>query len=302
MSLTLAAFHIVARAARRGLLVLDDEDARTLISLIRTAANRFNLRILSACVMLTHYHLLVRAAREALSEAMQFINYMYTMYFNEKHGGSGHVLEAPYRAFPKDSWPLILACSRYISLNPLVTVPDIEQLPAFHWSTLPALIGKTYLDWLDLEVLNRIDPDPVAAASKYWAYVKAGEGGFRLGAKAAEARRIGWRVRFEWTQDGVQLAAAYAHWMLQEIKVSLPGAPRSIREFTVNELALYAASRVGVGSIRQVSSIMGIPSSSGHLTVRRLEALASKAVDVSGFFDRMVHSALGGNLGQLCQA
>jgi len=296
------AFHVIARAARRGLLILDDADAKTLISLLRSAALRFPIRILCACLMLTHYHLLIRGSKAVLAEAMKFIDYMYTMYFNDRHGGSGHLLEAPYKAFPKPGWEMILACSRYISLNPLATVTTIDQLPGYPWSTLPAYMGRTYFDWLDLEILQRIDPDPVAAAAKYWDFVKAGEAGFHLASKGLRMLRDERRVRLERADERMQLAATYVYWLEEEIRTSLPGAPDALRGFKPEELALFAASQAGVGSVRLLSTLLGLPSSSGHRAVKTLAELQRASPRMSGFFDMITRAAFSGKLGHLCEA
>lgn len=52
----------------------------------------------SACIMSTHFHLVVRAeSDEALAKFMQRLMASYSIYFRAKYGGEGPLFNGPYR-------------------------------------------------------------------------------------------------------------------------------------------------------------------------------------------------------------
>jgi REP element-mobilizing transposase RayT len=271
------AFHIVVRAARRGLLAADALDVRNIVSLVRTASQRYPIRVLALCVMATHYHLLLLAERAAIAAAEKFLNYMYTVYFNARHGTTGHLLEAPYRAFVKPTQEAMLSCARYIHLNPLDAVSAPDLIFTVEGSTLGAYTGEENLDWLDLRLLQAFDKDPVLARLKYRNHVLDGVDGFRRAREASRYARGGRRVRFEWTEEGLQLLATYANWLARAIERAKSDAPAVLRPYGTSELALFAASQAGLGSVRRISTVLGFKSTEGNRIVKELAAVTAES-------------------------
>ena len=69
--------------------------------------------------MSNHVHLLLATPRGILSKMMQPFQTSYTVYFNKRHGRSGHVFEQRYKAMVVDKDNYLLEVSRYIHLNPV---------------------------------------------------------------------------------------------------------------------------------------------------------------------------------------
>jgi putative transposase len=84
-------WHVTTRGVERRQVYLDVGDGRAFLTELWQAVERFELRALALCLMPNHYHLVVEAARDALSSALHRVNGRYAQSFNVKHGRSGHL-------------------------------------------------------------------------------------------------------------------------------------------------------------------------------------------------------------------
>jgi putative transposase len=66
-----------------------------------------------------HYHLLLELMEANLSRAAQWLNLSYSMWFNQRHERSGHLLQGRFKSVVvnREEWGLEL--SRYLHLNPV---------------------------------------------------------------------------------------------------------------------------------------------------------------------------------------
>jgi len=73
-----------------------------------------------------------------------------TRYVNRLEKRSGTLWEGRYRSSPIGAADYLLACCRYVELNPLRAglVDDPENYP---WSSCPVKTGRKEQDWLDLD-------------------------------------------------------------------------------------------------------------------------------------------------------
>jgi hypothetical protein len=56
-----------------------------------------------------------------LSRAVQWLNVSYSVWFNRRHGRSGHLFQGRYKSVILDAEQWALGLSRYIHLNPVRT-------------------------------------------------------------------------------------------------------------------------------------------------------------------------------------
>src|SRR4029434_6763785 len=80
---------------------------------------RFRLQVFAYVMMNNHYHLLLSAPELNLSQAMQWFQTSYSMWFNRKHGRVGPLFQGRFHAVIVE--PNAFACelSRYVHLNPV---------------------------------------------------------------------------------------------------------------------------------------------------------------------------------------
>ncbi len=87
------------------------------------------------CLMTNHVHLLITPFTEgALSALMQNLGQRYVQYFNRRYERTGTLWEGRYRSCIAESARYVLACYRYIELNPVRA--GLTDLPEnYLWSS-----------------------------------------------------------------------------------------------------------------------------------------------------------------------
>jgi putative transposase len=115
------AYHVTARAVGDELIVVSAFDCFQLLALLRDVTRRIGWTVAAWCFMHTHYHLIVRADREArIAEAMHRLNGIYAREFNLRHHRRGHLFAERYAQTPiEDERHLAAACD-YVLRNPVV--------------------------------------------------------------------------------------------------------------------------------------------------------------------------------------
>jgi REP element-mobilizing transposase RayT len=64
-------------------------------------------------------YLVLETPRVNLGKFMHRLQTAYTIYFNKRHGQSGHLIQGRYGAVLVDKDEYILKLSRYVHLNPV---------------------------------------------------------------------------------------------------------------------------------------------------------------------------------------
>jgi REP-associated tyrosine transposase len=129
------AYHLIQRGNNRCAVFRAVRDYRMFLSCLNQAARDNNVLIHAFALMTTHTHLLVTPARHGVvPRMMQAVGRRYVRYFNRRHNRTGGLWEGRYRAFPVVDDEQLLACMRYIDLNPVRG--GIVKLPEeYEWST-----------------------------------------------------------------------------------------------------------------------------------------------------------------------
>jgi putative transposase len=92
-------------------------------------------------LMTNHVHLLVSTeVAGAVSRMMQALGRRYVRAFNARHGRTGTLWEGRYKSCLVDSDPYLLACLRYIELNP-VRAAMVAQPWDYRWSSVHGHLG-----------------------------------------------------------------------------------------------------------------------------------------------------------------
>jgi REP element-mobilizing transposase RayT len=84
-------FHATARGAGQIAIYGDDDDRLFFLALMAEAVRRFDWITHAFCLMTNHYHLVLEATRENLSNGFQLLNGDYAQGFNAKHSRWGHL-------------------------------------------------------------------------------------------------------------------------------------------------------------------------------------------------------------------
>ena len=98
--------HLIQRGHNRQPIVLDDEDRRQFLALLREAAVNQRVALHAYVLMDNHLHLLATPETpEGLSRMMQSLGRRYVAAFNQRHGRSGTDSSPPPAGTVPDSAP-----------------------------------------------------------------------------------------------------------------------------------------------------------------------------------------------------
>jgi len=192
-------YHLTARGIERRRIFTDDRDYEHFCELLAQLGERFAVRLHGYVLMANHYHLLIETTQANLSQAMQWLNISYSVWFNRRHRRCGPLFQGRFKAIIFDPQPGALALSRYVHLNPvrirslglhkaaqksqgagLGAKPDpqiiasLAVLRHFRWSSYPAYAKwKNPPPWLQIqEVLSYLGRGKGDAQHAYRSYVE----------------------------------------------------------------------------------------------------------------------------------
>jgi putative transposase len=129
--------HITVRGNDRQDIFRCDADRYFFRSTLKEACVQHGVVLHSYVFMTNHVHLLgTGATASSVPKAMQCIGRRYVGYFNSRHGRTGTLWEGRYRATLVDTDCYLLACQRYIDMNPvragLVAHPSEYAWSSYH--------------------------------------------------------------------------------------------------------------------------------------------------------------------------
>lgn len=127
--------HVIQRGNSRQAVFFCDDDYRAYLAWLREGAARHGCAIHAYVLMTNHVHLLVTPkGKFAVSQMMQALGRRYVYYVNHRYGRSGTLWEGRYRSSLVDSEAYLLACMRYIELNP-VRAGMVTHPAEYQWSS-----------------------------------------------------------------------------------------------------------------------------------------------------------------------
>ena len=145
-----AVYHVICRGNNRQVIFRDDADRKRYLEKLSLYCQEKNVDLLSYCLLSNHVHLLVETPEGNLSKMMQAFQTSYTVYFNTRHGRTGHVFEQRYKARVVDKDNYLIQVSRYIHLNP-VSARIVERPQDFRWSSYGSYLKGNGLTGLKTE-------------------------------------------------------------------------------------------------------------------------------------------------------
>ena len=133
--------HIVLRGNNRQAIFHSDLDREHLLGILKEVSVQSRVAVHAFVLMDNHLHLLATPpTAEALSRMMQSLGRRYVGWFNARHGRTGTLWEGRFRAGAVEGDRHLLACIRYIELNPVRAglVTDAADWP---WSSVRHHLG-----------------------------------------------------------------------------------------------------------------------------------------------------------------
>lgn len=127
--------HVVQRGNNRQVCFFSDDDYLFFLDCLDRAAKRYRCDIHAYVLMTNHFHLLLTAELETgLSLFMKLLEQRYVQYVNRTYRRTGPLWDGRFRSSLVQSESYILACYRYIELNP-VRAGMVKDPSEHRWSS-----------------------------------------------------------------------------------------------------------------------------------------------------------------------
>jgi REP element-mobilizing transposase RayT len=112
-------FHLYVHASDTRFLFITDDDRVIFLVMLTTVFGHYELCPIAYTLMGNHYHLILYAPDERISDAMQQLHTFYSRAHNKRHERSAHLFRAHFGAREITSARQLLAAARYIARNPV---------------------------------------------------------------------------------------------------------------------------------------------------------------------------------------
>lgn len=112
--------HVIQRGNNRGVTFVAEEDYAFYLECLEDASVRSGCAVHAYVLMTNHVHLLVTPdSADGVGRMMQSLGRRYVRYFNHVQQRTGTLWEGRYRATLVEAASYVLACCRYIEMNPV---------------------------------------------------------------------------------------------------------------------------------------------------------------------------------------
>lgn len=148
-------WHVFNRGIARRTMFETSADIRYFLSLLAWCVRAGLIEVHAYAILPTHFHLLVRSRSGRLSEAMQWIQDLYSRRFNRTRRRDGPLVRGRFGARRVDTPLHFEALVRYIDLNP-VEARIAETATTYPWGSAAAYAGGRRPPWLETSVIDSL--------------------------------------------------------------------------------------------------------------------------------------------------
>ena len=114
------AVHVIQRGVNRVPCFRLDADYLVYLSHLRCLSAKYGCAVHAYCLMTNHVHLLLTPdSAHSCTSLMRDLGRRYVPYFNSRHERTGTLWEGRFRSCIAESARYVLACYRYVELNPV---------------------------------------------------------------------------------------------------------------------------------------------------------------------------------------
>ncbi|NJM10005.1 MAG: transposase [Bdellovibrionaceae bacterium] len=145
--------HVVQRGHNRQAVFAEEADYRYYLEALETFKQVYDVKVFGFCLMTNHVHLILQPG-EAIADLGQLMKRLagrQTRFVNRKESRSGTLWEGRYKSSPIDTDAYLLACCRYVELNP-VRAGMTDTPSGYPWSSYQWHAGESgEYSWLDAD-------------------------------------------------------------------------------------------------------------------------------------------------------
>lgn len=167
--------HVLQRGNNRAPVFSEMQDYNVFLGQLRECLTRSSCQLHAYVLMTNHFHFMVTPTLDSgISRLMHLLGAKYVRYYNDRHERVGTLWQGRYKAAIVNSDAYILACMRYIELNP-VRAGMVERPGDYQWSSYRANAGERNDSLLTAHSLyEALSRDSFARGREYAKWVAAG--------------------------------------------------------------------------------------------------------------------------------
>jgi putative transposase len=130
--------HVVQRGNNRAACFRAKSDCQAYLRFLHQLSEKRACAVHAYCLMTNHVHLLITpATTDGCADLMRDLGQRYVQYFNRAYERTGTLWEGRFRSCVAESARYVLACYRYIELNP-VRAGIVMHPRDYAWSSYQA--------------------------------------------------------------------------------------------------------------------------------------------------------------------
>lgn len=160
--------HVIQRGNNRQVCFCSDDDYRFYLDWLGEYAAKTGCSVHAYVLMTNHVHLLLSSdSASGAGELMKSLGQRYVQYFNRTYRRSGTLWEGRFRSCLLQDDAYLLACQRYIELNP-VRASMVEHPADYPWSSARSnLLGEENRLIVQHPLYLALGGDPSACMQAY---------------------------------------------------------------------------------------------------------------------------------------
>ncbi len=143
--------HVVQRGHNKQVVFAEEADYLYYLSTLEEFKDIYGIRVYGFCLMTNHVHLILQPGEEiaGLGQLMKRLAGRQTRFVNRQESRTGTLWEGRYKSSPIQSDTYLLACCRYVELNP-VRASMTQSPDTYTWSSYRRHAGmENEFRWLD---------------------------------------------------------------------------------------------------------------------------------------------------------
>ncbi len=146
--------HVVQRRHNRQVVFAEPADFEYYLETLVKFKAEYAIQVYGFCLMTNHVHLVLQPGEQVagLGQLMKRLAGRQTRYMNRQEHRSGTLWESRYKSSPIQTEAYLLACCRYVELNP-VRARMVSRPEDYRWSSYAERVGLS-------EQLTLLDTDP----------------------------------------------------------------------------------------------------------------------------------------------
>ncbi len=167
--------HVIQRGHNRQVVFAGDNDYLFYLHTLQEWKTELGCKVYAYCLMTNHVHLVIDPGDDPdnLALLMKRVAGRQTRFANTMEKRSGSLWEGRYKSSPINASEYLLACCRYVELNPL-RAGMVDDPGQYRWSSCPTKVSTAIQTWLDLDPFYLgLGESPIQRAEQYATWLRA---------------------------------------------------------------------------------------------------------------------------------